>query len=99
MDIINDFQNGLTISQISATFHNTLIAGFSQIMQTLSRSYPATQQVVLTGGCFQNYYLLTNMVKALESLRFSVGWHHQIPPNDGGIAVGQIMAVLRQHYS
>ncbi|NEQ97970.1 MAG: hypothetical protein F6K30_14835 [Cyanothece sp. SIO2G6] len=33
MDIINDFQNGLTISQISATFHNTLIAGFSQIMQ------------------------------------------------------------------
>ncbi|MGK7888121.1 MAG: carbamoyltransferase HypF, partial [Leptolyngbyaceae cyanobacterium] len=95
--IINDLQKGVTVSQISATFHNTLIAGFAQIMQTLSQSYPGTQQVVLTGGCFQNHYLLTKMVKALESLSLSVGWHHQIPPNDGGIAVGQVMAVLRQY--
>jgi hydrogenase maturation protein HypF len=54
------------------------------------------QRVVLTGGCFQNKYLTERAVKRLRSEDFRPYWHRQIPPNDGGIAVGQIVAAARR---
>ena len=48
-------------------------------------------QVLLTGGCFQNARLTESAVRRLKAAGFLPYWHHRIPPNDGGLAVGQIL--------
>jgi len=50
------------------------------------------ERVVLTGGCFQNRLLIQESERALELSGFTVYTHHRVPPNDGGLAVGQLAA-------
>jgi hydrogenase maturation protein HypF len=50
------------------------------------------EKIVLSGGCFQNTLLLEKSVKLLEKDGFKVYWHQRIPPNDGGISLGQVIA-------
>ena len=50
--------------------------------------------MILSGGCFQNRYLTEYTVKRLKEESFHPYWHQRIPPNDGGIAVGQIGAMI-----
>jgi hydrogenase maturation protein HypF len=76
---------------ISAKFHNTLAAITTEIAKRFGIS-----QVILTGGCFQNRVLLEKTVCKLRSEGFSPYWQQRIPPNDGGIALGQIAAALRE---
>jgi hydrogenase maturation protein HypF len=52
-------------------------------------------RVVLTGGCFQNRRLLEGAVYQLRQAGFRPYWHQRVPPNDGGIALGQAVAVGR----
>jgi hydrogenase maturation protein HypF len=52
--------------------------------------------VVLSGGCFQNRYLTERMVARLRASGHRPYWHQRVPPNDGGIALGQIMAARQQ---
>ena len=47
---------------------------------------------VLSGGCFQNRYLTERAIDRLRAENFRPYWHQRIPPNDGGIALGQIVA-------
>jgi hydrogenase maturation protein HypF len=75
---------------ISAKFHNTL----AEIMVEMAKLV-GDQQVVLSGGCFQNKYLTERAVKRLTDSGFRPYWHQRIPPNDGGIALGQILAAAR----
>jgi hydrogenase maturation protein HypF len=49
------------------------------------------QRVCLSGGTFQNMYLLERAVAGLQARCFEVFLHAQVPPNDGGIALGQAM--------
>jgi hydrogenase maturation protein HypF len=49
------------------------------------------KQIVLSGGVFQNRYLTERAAAILESRDFVVYTHRQVPPNDGGIALGQVM--------
>ena len=93
--MLEDVRDRTPISVISATFHNTLIVGLVEMVYALRDRYPETQHIVLTGGCFQNRYLLERAINALQTTRLSVGWHRQIPTNDGGISAGQIAAALR----
>jgi hydrogenase maturation protein HypF len=93
--ILQDLLDRVSPAIISATFHNTLVAGLVDIACRLRHQYPEMVKVVLTGGCFQNRYLLERSIKQLQLHDFLVGYHHQLPSNDGGISVGQIMAVLR----
>jgi hydrogenase maturation protein HypF len=51
---------------------------------------------MLTGGCFQNRYLTERAVRRLRKDNFRPYWHQRIPPNDGGIALGQIVAATRK---
>src|SRR5208337_1775042 len=53
-------------------------------------------RVVLSGGCFQNRYLTERIVTRLRQEKFSPYWHQRIPPNDGGIALGQVVGALRR---
>jgi hydrogenase maturation protein HypF len=91
--IETDLENK-AIATIAAQFHNTLIAGLVKIIHHLRERYPEIQKIVLTGGCFQNRYLLERALQQLERQGFLVGYHQQVPSNDGGIALGQIWAGL-----
>jgi hydrogenase maturation protein HypF len=56
----------------------------------------AERCVVLTGGCFQNGLLLETTVRRLENAGRWVFWPQRIPANDGGLALGQIVAAAWQ---
>ena len=85
--IIEDIERGLPISEISARFHNALAECIVSVASRLGR-----ERVVLTGGCFQNKYLTERAVRRLTEEGFRPYWHQRIPPNDGGISLGQIVA-------
>jgi hydrogenase maturation protein HypF len=63
----------------------------------MAQRYPASP-VVLTGGCFQNSYLLSRTIKRLKQQQIKVYWPQKIPCNDGGLSLGQVYGVLR-HYA
>ena len=71
----------------SARFHNTLVEMAVDVAKRAGE-----ERVVLSGGCFQNRYLTERMVSRLRAQGFRPYWHQRIPPNDGGISLGQIMA-------
>lgn len=87
--ILEDKENKVPIDLISQKFHNTLSEIIIEIAKKINES-----KVVLSGGCFQNRYLTEHTVKRLKEENFSPYWHQRIPPNDGGIAVGQIASAL-----
>lgn len=91
-EILTDMINQISTAEISAKFHNTLIEIIVAVAKQIGR-----KQIVLTGGCWQNKYLTEKVIALLKQENFVPYWHHQIPGNDGGIAVGQIMAALRTH--
>jgi hydrogenase maturation protein HypF len=53
-------------------------------------------RVALSGGCFQNTYLLSRSIERLTGEGFEVFCHQQIPPNDGGLALGQALIANEQ---
>jgi len=71
----------------SARFHNTLVEMSVDVARRIGE-----RNVVLSGGCFQNRYLTERMVSRLLGAGYRPYWHQHVPPNDGGIALGQIMA-------
>ena len=86
--IVKDIQDGKPAAEISAKFHQTLIHLFTELCAII-RKDRGLNRVVLSGGVFQNAILLTGLTDALERRRFMVFSHHQVPTNDGGIALGQ----------
>lgn len=82
------------VSLVAARFHNTLIEVIVAVAERVG-----LPQVVLTGGCFQNRYLLTGALRALRTAGFQPYGHRQLPANDGGLAAGQILgAAWRLEY-
>ena len=79
---------------IAAAFHNTLAAIVVEICRRL-RASDGIRKVCLTGGTFQNVYLLERALAGLRSNDFEVFVHSQVPPNDGGIALGQAVIANR----
>jgi hydrogenase maturation protein HypF len=89
--ILEDLNQNIPISLISAKFHNTLVEIIIAIAQLVGE-----KKVVLTGGCFQNLYLVEKAIVRLKTENFVPYWHHQIPSNDGGLSVGQIWGAIRE---
>jgi hydrogenase maturation protein HypF len=86
--IIHDLERHVAAGSISSKFHNTLA---EIIVECAKRE--GQEQVVLSGGCFQNKYLTERAISRLAMEGFRPYFHQRIPPNDGGIALGQIIAV------
>lgn len=84
MAVIADKAAGVAVPLIAARFHNALVAW---IVEVAGQS--GEKQIVLSGGVFQNRYLTERAAAALESRGFEVHTHQRVPPNDGGIALGQ----------
>ena len=77
----------MPLGRISARFHAALVEAIVAVAQAAGR-----ERVVLTGGCFQNAALLEIAVARLREAGFEPFWHRQVPPNDGGISLGQAVA-------
>ncbi|HUI64350.1 MAG TPA: carbamoyltransferase HypF [Bacteroidota bacterium] len=90
--ILRDLQSGVPVQEIAAAFHNTLAA---IIVETARRV--GQERVVLAGGCFQNAYLTERTVRSLEREGFRPYWHQRVPPNDGSIALGQLVVAAGLH--
>ena len=82
--VMADKRAGIAISLIAARFHNALV---NWIVEVATQAGP--KQIVLSGGVFQNRYLTERAAAVLESRGFEVYTHQRVPPNDGGIALGQ----------
>ena len=89
-EILEDVENGIPLAAVSRKFHNMLAEAIVEVARRAGE-----ERVVLTGGCFQNRFLAERAVRRLEQEGFRPYWHQRIPPNDGGIAVGQILAASR----
>ena len=89
-EIAIEFTNQVPIAEIAAKFHNTLVEIIIAVAKQIGR-----KQIVLTGGCWQNKYLTKRAIARLKQENFIPYWHHQIPCNDSGLAVGQIAAASR----
>jgi hydrogenase maturation protein HypF len=78
---------GTSPAAVSARFHNTLAAATAAVAEAV-RAEAGPLPVLLSGGCFQNALLAERVREALTP-RFAVHLHEQVPPGDGGIALGQ----------
>ena len=89
--ILADIERNESVTNIAAQFHTSLTELIVEVARWAERS-----QVVLSGGCFQNGRLLEETVKHLRQNGFEPVWPQRIPPNDGGVALGQAVIVARQ---
>ncbi len=89
-EVLADARSNMPVARIAARFHNALVEGILAVAEQVGE-----ERVVLTGGCFQNRYLTERAVARLRAEGFRPYWHQRIPPNDGGIALGQIVAASR----
>ena len=87
LEILKDIRAGVRVASISARFHNTLIDSLLSVARVVG-----LERVVLSGGCFQNRYLTEQSVGRLRESGFRPYWHQRVPPNDGGICLGQVVA-------
>lgn len=88
--VLTDVRSGVSIARISARFHNAL----AEAVVAIARRTQHTR-VALSGGCFQNRYLAERTITRLREESFEPYWHQHVPPNDGGIALGQVAAAWR----
>jgi len=93
--IVRDLKDGIHSSKISGKFHRTVARLIIETCEAI-RSREKLNRVVLSGGVFQNIFLLSLVAKGLRDSGFDVYTHHLIPPNDGGISLGQaVVAHMR----
>jgi hydrogenase maturation protein HypF len=95
--IVEDIKSGLEPGHISARFHNTIAKIILETVAGISRDH-GIKKVALSGGTFQNRYLSEMIEDQLAGYGFEVIVPLRLPPNDGGIALGQL-AVAARHRS
>ena len=87
--VVADVQAGVSVSLIAARFHNALVNWIVEIA-----AHSGLNQIVLSGGVFQNRYLTERAAAVLEGKGYAVHTHAKVPPNDGGLALGQIVMAM-----
>lgn len=86
--LIADLRKGASAEQISARFHAGLIDALAEATRRIAQTH-AVHRVALSGGVFANRILLEGLAGRLSEFGFNVLLHHQVPANDGGLALGQ----------
>jgi len=95
-DLVADIERGVFSSTIACRFHNTLVWLFTETAIWLREQW-GINLVALSGGCFQNVYLLSALLQQLQKRDFKVLIHSKVPPNDGGISLGQATVALGKY--
>ena len=91
-DLVARVRRGDPAAGLAAAVHEAMV----QAVVAVARRCGA-DDVALTGGCFQNRLLLCGAVRALRAAGFRPCWPQRIPPNDGGISLGQVVAAGTGH--
>ena len=86
--VTHDLLGGVDPGVISARFHNAL-ADVVLALSERERDARGLGIVALSGGVFQNALLTARCLDRLEPAGFTVLTHRRVPPNDGGISLGQ----------
>lgn len=89
--LLRDLAAGCPQGVISARFHRGLVNAIVTMIDQLTRRYdnPWQSRVALSGGVFQNAFVTETLTQLLEASGHQVLTHHHVPPNDGGLALGQ----------
>jgi hydrogenase maturation protein HypF len=90
-----DVQMGRSAGWIAGQFHAALVALIVRLSNVV-RAETGLGRVALSGGVFQNAVLLAGAVRELRRAGFTVLVHQRVPPNDGGLALGQAIVAARQ---
>jgi hydrogenase maturation protein HypF len=93
--IVDDIRHGTAVAAVSTKFHNTIISVIFEFANT-TRTKEGIDKIVLSGGVFQNKYLLEGTISILEKNNFKVFAHAAVPTNDGGIALGQLAVASKR---
>ncbi len=97
--LAGDVAAGTSPGIVSARFHDTLADATAELVRRAARTHQDVLErpapVVLTGGCFQNARLAEGILEALSTTH-SLYVHGQVPPGDGGIALGQVLVANAQ---
>lgn len=93
--VLDDLRRNLPVQVISMKFHNWLAEAVCLAALELRES-TGIEIVALSGGCFQNEILLTSAVERLRNSGFKVLYNTMVPPNDGGIAFGQVIVAAER---
>lgn len=95
--LAEDLAAGRAVQHAAAAFHNGLAGGVVGACIAARESH-GLDTVALSGGTFQNVLLLEAVGRRLAEHDFEVLTHHRVPPNDGGISLGQaVAAAARRH--
>jgi hydrogenase maturation protein HypF len=90
LELLDDARHCESVAVMAAKFHNALAEAIVAIARAADQ-----EQIVLTGGCFQNRYLTERTLGRLRKEGLAPYTHRRIPPNDGGISLGQVLAARR----
>lgn len=93
--IISHLRQRESPASISARFHNAIVNLAVESSKQVRNRY-ATNIVAISGGVWQNKHLLEKTIPALEREGFRVLRHRQVPTNDGGVSLGQLLTALAQ---
>jgi hydrogenase maturation protein HypF len=85
---LKDVENDIPIPIISAKFHNGIAQMVLDVCISL-REKSGLNTVALSGGVWQNRFILRRTMGALRAEGFEILIHRQVPANDGGLALGQ----------
>ena len=93
--LVNDIRKGISEEIISRRFHEAVVSGFIRLCELIRESHNL-ETVALSGGCFQNAFLLSAFEERLSEKGFRVLSHYQVPANDGGVSLGQAVVANAQ---
>jgi len=96
--VVQDRLHGRALSKIARAFQRGIAAGTVQLVVQLCHSR-AIDTVVLSGGVFQNELLLEDIKALLDLHQLKVWINHTVPPNDGGISLGQAALAAFGHFN
>jgi hydrogenase maturation protein HypF len=86
--VAQDRVRGRDVREIARSFQRGVAQGLRDALNVISRSH-GLDTVVLSGGVFQNELLLEDLQSLLTERSLQVWTNHAVPPNDGGISLGQ----------
>lgn len=87
--LLEDIGAGVSPSIVAARFHNALAEVVVSVCKII-RTETSLSRVALSGGVWQNLTLLNKTCQLLIDNGFQIIVHHQVPPNDGGLSLGQV---------